>query len=245
VAVLASLATSAAAGDLPRLAQTTGPVPTYEVLTIVRSAKLDPIGYPIRRGPTYVLRAIDDEDREVRVVVDARYGDILAITPVMTASREALRELPPRRYIGLYGPERRAPIIHEADPPLERPRASVPNASLYGPDALRPPGRGPEPPPIIYSDRSSGEGVGAATDGVLPPPPERFPQRAPPGAAQPAPQKRAAAAPPKQAPLPRPRPADAAKVDAAPAPSSNPTPSPEGSPPAAAEEKSAIDQMPH
>ena len=30
----------------------------------------------MRRGPNYVLRAIDDNDREVRVVVDARSGDI-------------------------------------------------------------------------------------------------------------------------------------------------------------------------
>ena len=49
--------------------------------------------------------------------------------------------------------------------------------------------------------------------GTLPPPPERFPQRAAPAA--PKPMKRTAAAPPKQAPLPKPKPA--AKADAPPA----------------------------
>ena len=51
--------------------------------------------------------------------------------------------------------------------------------------------------------------------GMLPPPPERFPQRAAP-AAPPKPMKRTAAAPPKQAPLPKPKPA--ANTDAPPAP---------------------------
>ena len=83
-------------------------VPPYEVLTIVRSAGLDPIGQASRRGPIYVLRAIDDDDREVRVVVDARYGDIVSITPVMTASRDVPpREFPPRRYWGPVRARRR------------------------------------------------------------------------------------------------------------------------------------------
>src|SRR5687767_5671929 len=104
VAALAAFASPAAAGDLPRLAQAIQFVPPHEVLTIVRSARLDPIGQPLRRGLTYVLRAIDDDDREVRVVVDAQYGDILSIRPVMTASRDVqLRELPPRRYRGPDG----------------------------------------------------------------------------------------------------------------------------------------------
>jgi hypothetical protein len=262
LAVLAALATPAAAGDLPRLAQSVEMVPPYEVLAIVRSAGLDPVGRPMRRGPTYVLRAIDDDDREVRVVIDARYGEIMSITPVMTASRDLpLRELPPRRTMGPYErapdgygrPGYRSappPIIYESDPPLERPRAGLPDDPRHAGQALPPPARG-GPPPVIYSDRSPDEiesrplsrprpvapqasietDHAPGADGLLPPPPERFPQRAPPPAAKPAPPKRAAAAPPKQAPLPKPRPPAAATVDAEPPPQPQP--------------KSAVDEMPN
>ena len=70
--------------------------------------------------------------------------------------------------------------------------------------------------------------------GMLPPPPERFPQRAAP-AAQPKPVKRAAAAPPQQAPLPKPKPA--AKPDASPAPQLVPQPARPAAP--------AADDTPH
>ena len=265
--MLAALAAHPAkAGDLPRLAQTIELVPPYEVLTIVRSAGLDPIGQPARRGPVYILRAIDDDDREVRVVVDARHGDIVSITPVMTASRDLPpRELPPRYRMDPYEraepyeappPRYRSgpPIIYETEPPLERPRASVPVDPRYGRQALPPPVRGSEPPPVIYGDRppdgierrplasprsiepaapqaSIEPDIRPGSDGLLPPPPERFPQRVPPPAAKPTPPKRAAAAPPRQAPLPKPRPADSAKVESA--------------PPPAPDKKSAADQMPH
>ena len=53
-------------------------LPPYEVITIVRSTGLDPLGPPMRRGPNYVLRATDEDDQEVRVVVDARSGDIVS-----------------------------------------------------------------------------------------------------------------------------------------------------------------------
>jgi hypothetical protein len=222
----------------------------------------------------------------------------------MTASRDGPpRELPPRRYRGPYerpdgygSDYRSAPpiVVYESDPPLDRPRGSIPNSSLYGPDALTPPARG-EPPRVIYSDGPTGapsdqaygrrmapprdagpppviaatppdgierrqlsppqsiapsgpragidaRGEPGPQDGMLPPPPERFPQRALPPAAKPAPPKRAAAAPPKQAPLPKPRPPEATKIDAAPAPSSGGESSPA---PAASGKKPAIDQMPH
>ena len=64
-----------------------GALPPHEILTILRSTGLDPLGQPVRRGPNYVLRAIDDTDREVSVVVNARSGDVLSVTPVQTASR--------------------------------------------------------------------------------------------------------------------------------------------------------------
>jgi hypothetical protein len=272
VAALAALATPAAAGDLPRLAQAMEVMPPHEVLTMVRSAGFDPIGQPARRGPTYVLRAIDEDDRQVRLVIDGRYGDIVSITPLMTASRNipAREELPRQRYPGPYerpadygrpGYRSGPPIIYRSDPPMERPRAGLPDDPMYAGRALPPAGRGLEPP-VIYSDRPSDDiarrplpspgsaapagqrakvepGDAPGPDGLLPPPPERFPQRTPPAAAKPPAPKRAAAVPPKHAPLPKPRPAEAAKVEPAVEPAA-PAPSAPVEPP-----KSAVDQMPN
>ena len=79
-------------------------LPPHEILTILRSTGFDPLGQPVRRGPNYVLRAIDDNDREVRVVVSARSGDVLSVTPMQTASR-----MPPPRGGITMGPYERMP----------------------------------------------------------------------------------------------------------------------------------------
>src|SRR4029078_10983074 len=100
-AALAVLALSA-----PAAAQGYGPggLPPHEILTILRSTGLDPLGQPVRRGPNYVLRAIDDSDREVSVVLSARSGDVLSVTPVQIASR-----MPPPRGGLTWGPYERMP----------------------------------------------------------------------------------------------------------------------------------------
>jgi hypothetical protein len=89
-AVASLLACPTAAHAEPmRLAQAVeyGGLPPYEIITIVRSAGLDPIDRPVRRGPHYVLHAIGQNDQEVRVIVDARRGEIVRIVPTMSASR--------------------------------------------------------------------------------------------------------------------------------------------------------------
>ncbi len=86
LAVLA-LSTPAAAQSYQPGARPAGVMPPYEILTMVRSTGFDPIGQPVRRGPNYVLRAVDDTDREVNLVINARTGDILSVTPIQTASR--------------------------------------------------------------------------------------------------------------------------------------------------------------
>jgi hypothetical protein len=235
-------------------------LPPHEIITIIQSTGFDPIGQPIRRGPNYVLRAIDEYDREVNLVVSARSGEVLSVKPIATASR-----MPPPRdgaTIGPYGqtppgyippPGSRGvysagpPIIDEDDEPpvyAPRPPAPVPGALPRSGYAARPPAAGAMPPDeadgppptseprVITStepDRNRVQG------GALPPPPERFPQRAvapPPGKPKP-PVKRAAAVP-QQAPLPRPKPQ--AKGDAAlpPSPAMEmappPPPAPESKP---------------
>ena len=54
-------------------------MPPYEAARIVRSAGLVPIARPTRWGASYVVPAIDRLGNTVRVMVDGRYGDILAV----------------------------------------------------------------------------------------------------------------------------------------------------------------------
>ena len=182
-AVAALLLTLPAAAEPMLLAQGAPPamVSPYEVLTIVRSTGLDPLDRPIRRGPNYVLHAIGRDGREVRVVVSARYGDIVAVTPMASASR-----LPPGAGPGLrMGPyERMAPegyipaeplprdvyesgppVVYEADPPIlyaPRPPAAVPNPQPYPrgappyPRGAQPLPPGAEPPPVITATPQDG-----------------------------------------------------------------------------------------
>ncbi len=67
-------------------------LPPFEILTIVRSLGLDPLGRPVRRGAAYVLRAADESGQEMRVVVDARSGRVRSAVPVIPAA--AWRERP-------------------------------------------------------------------------------------------------------------------------------------------------------
>ena len=89
-------------------------MPPYEIIAIVRSTGFEPLSRPVRHGPTYSLQAADPAGRPVRVVVDARLGRIVGVTPV-THGRFA------------------APIM---EPPYGRPPAgvaSVPDGDGYGP----------------------------------------------------------------------------------------------------------------
>jgi hypothetical protein len=225
-----------------------GVLPPYEIVTIIRSTGLDPLGRPMRRGAHYVLHAVGDDDREVRVLVNARSGKILSVTPVETASRllpgaavERYEPMPSAGYIPpgwpelyeaeppvIYEGER--PVIYEGEPPViygPRPPADVPMAPPPGRYAT-PPDRADAPP---VSEPRVITAIEPGRAGLLPPPPERFPQRVPPAAAaKPKPAKRAVAALPKQPPLPKPRPGGSAGV----APSA---PKPES--------KSAVEQLPN
>src|SRR5689334_24283415 len=92
LAVLVLLAPAAA--EPLRLAQARGPelLPPHEVLTIVRSTGFDPLDRPVRRGPNYVMHAVDEQDREVTLLINGRSGRIISVTPFTTAS-----QMPPSR----------------------------------------------------------------------------------------------------------------------------------------------------
>lgn len=243
-------------------------LPPHEIITIVRSTGFDPLGQPVRRGQNYVLRAIDEYDREVDLLVSARSGELLSVHPVSVASRTP----PGPRAGGTVGPNERMPpgyvpppsayrggppIIDEDDdeePAIAAPRppASVPGAApprtaypAQPPAAGALPPRnasGPRPSPeprVITSTEPDQDGT---QSGALPPPPERFPQRLATPPVKPKPPAKRTAAVPKQAPLPKPKP-QASKVEvAAPPP---PEPAVEKASPAAPAPESRPDPVPN
>ncbi|ARQ00490.1 PepSY domain-containing protein [Pseudorhodoplanes sinuspersici] len=58
-------------------------LPPYEVSTIVASMGMRPLDRPIWRNGRYVINAIDRNGREVRVVLDAHDGQVIAVRPRM------------------------------------------------------------------------------------------------------------------------------------------------------------------
>jgi hypothetical protein len=250
-----TLLASSAAAEPQRLAQGFAPdvLPPYEIMTIVRSTGLRPLDRPRRRGPVYMMYAVGRGGRELRVVVDARFGDILSVRPVATAWRG-----PP----GLtYGPYERVPPRYVQPPDVYGngpPDDDELPGSIYGarPRAILPPPRvSAAPPPDdpiaaprydrpIREPRVIPAIPEAELNGPLPPPPERFQRRPqPPAAAKPAPNKRAAAVETRP-PQPKPRPqAKAAppEVKAAP-PEVDASPMP---PPFPEESKPAGEAVPH
>ena len=164
--------TPAAAAE--RVARAANVLPSYEILTIVRSTGLNPLGQPTRRGARYLLRALDEGGLEVRVVVDGRVGEILSVTPITIARRGV--DAPP---LSIYdaGPplDEVGPPVYEATPQLYEPDQPVvyrpvpsavyePEVKVFVPSPLSSPG-------VIMAPPETEE------PGLLPPPPPRFPQR--------------------------------------------------------------------
>ena len=197
VAALSVLAFSVpAAAEPQRLAQAmeAGLLPPHEIITIVRSTRLDPIGRPVLRGPNYVVLALDEDDREMRVIVNARRGEIIRIVPVQAASRmpppgagyatgpyERMeryeRMAPAPRYVAPDGghTSARPPVIDDDDDDLPyeqqapRPPGTMPGAAARRGTAPPPRTGYADPPPVIRSaPPASGPGVARGTD--LPPP---------------------------------------------------------------------------
>jgi hypothetical protein len=155
-------------------------LPPYEIMSIVRTTGLTPLTRPMRRGPYYVLVAVDRVGRQMRVVVDAQLGDIVNLRPALAAAS--------------YGPEVARPLAAvPAGPPAD---AIV--VTPYGARA----GADMSPPPRPLAHPSA--------DSLVPPPPRSVPDAHAAGAAGPAvpPTRLAVTEPagPPPPPLPRPRP---------------------------------------
>jgi protein transport protein SEC31 len=232
-----------------------GVMPPREIMGMLRSTGFDPLDRPVRRGPNYVLRAIDGNDREVTLVINGRNGRILSATPLRTASR-----MPPGAPSGVtMGEWQRMPPGYTPPPgyvPQPGYRSGAPTADdeYDNPPVQGVPPRYGNNPPREYNPGQPGDEADAQPQsdpqvipadpesGPLPPPPERFPQRVTPP--QPKPLKRAAAAPPKTAPLPKPKPnAPAASTSTPPAAATKEWPN-SSAPSSAAPKSSAPAKMP-
>jgi hypothetical protein len=195
-AVLCLLSSPALAQSMPPTGSMAalGPVlPPQRIVKILRSNGLAPQATPVRNGEAYQVRAIDRMGRQVRVAIDARYGDILMIRPIAMGPRGAYGYGP----YGPYGPYRAAPWY-------------------YGEPPYAPPGVHPTPPP----DRSAGltpppplpRPKPAAKPAAVKPAPAQPPaatpaEPAPAAAPPPPPAGETPPAPPAAAPPPPPAPA--------------------------------------
>ena len=63
----------------PRPPAPIGPMATDDVSEIVQAMGLDPVGHPARSGPFYVQHALDGFGRTLRVTVDARRSQVIAV----------------------------------------------------------------------------------------------------------------------------------------------------------------------
>jgi hypothetical protein len=212
VVALGCALTEPAAAEMLRLAQTVpGMLTPSDAIAVVRSSGMRPTGIPEWRGRNYVVRAVDKSGDPVRVVIDARMGEIRSVVPVLPA-----REYPP------VMTDEWVPMPRHLAPPPPGAHDDAPPPILYERGPLRPivsvPPSGPAPPMLHDRDPPDEPPSIVAPErvrepGLLPPPPERFPPRTPAApAAKPAPVKTApvkrAAAPvaPANPPLPKPKP---------------------------------------
>jgi hypothetical protein len=133
-------------------------LPPYEIMSIVRSTGLTPLTRPMRRGPYYVLVAIDRVGRQMRVVVDAQLGDIVNLRPALAA--------------GSYGPEVGRPVVM---PGAAMPPADIGSAAPgFGPRSGGDNALAPTPPRSIPTARTVNAAPAAA------PPPSRMATAEPP-----------------------------------------------------------------
>src|ERR1700722_8502949 len=78
-AALALTSAAAAQSPGPAPAPAYGALPPVRIAAIVRAAGFDPLFRPMRQGDTYVLRALDRNEVEYRLVIDAFTGRTISI----------------------------------------------------------------------------------------------------------------------------------------------------------------------
>jgi hypothetical protein len=150
------------AGPVGRL----GPVlPPQEIGKILRANGFAPQATPVRNGEAYQVRAIDPRGRQVRLAIDARYGDILMVRPIAMAPPGAYGPRPYGPPPGYYNDDMPTgaisayPPAPPAKPPIPRPKPAAkpaaaaaatpaaPEAAPASPASVAPPASSPAEPP--------------------------------------------------------------------------------------------------
>lgn len=117
----------------------TAPVSPYAIHATLRAHGLRQVTQPVLSGPYLVVRAVDGYGQTVRVLMNARYGNIVQIAPLPPAPVYAGRGYP-------YGPY--PPRYSDARPgPKAEPTPAGPHAAYPGPDVPEDPALSPLPPP--------------------------------------------------------------------------------------------------
>jgi hypothetical protein len=137
-----------------------GALPPFEIMRIVRAGGFTPVSRPVRRGPYYVLLAVDRGGRDMRVAVDARRGEIVDLRPAFAGvpygPQLGVAPPPPPAPDLLAAPLRGGPAPTGEDAPVPR---TPPN-----PRAATAPAPASPPPPAPAPTRSV-----AADPAELPP----------------------------------------------------------------------------
>jgi hypothetical protein len=145
-------------------------MPPQGIGNILRARGFVPQATPVRNGEAYQVRAIDRYGRQVRLAIDARYGNILMVRPIAMVAPGAYGPRPygpppgyydglPTGAVGAYPPPPgvgpppgRTATLNPAHPPIPRPKpaatpAAVTPAPAAAPEAEPAPAATPAPAP--------------------------------------------------------------------------------------------------
>ena len=157
----------------PGAAAALAPVmPVQEIGKILRAHGFAPQATPVRNGEAYQVRAVDRYGRQVRVAIDARYGDILMVRPIAMLPPNAYGPRPygpppgyydePTGAIGAYppvpgaAPPPQSAALVPAHPPVPRPKP------VAKPAAVTPAPAAPEVTPAAPAAASPAPGPATA-----------------------------------------------------------------------------------
>jgi hypothetical protein len=169
-------AAPAAAQYVPRPVVPIGPLPAQDVSEIVQAMGLEPVGAPVAHGPFYVQRARDDFGRVLRVTVDARRSQVIAIEAAGQPRGAYAGYAPYGPYAG-YGPYRAPYAMPGPNASLEPPGSVMGSRAPQG--ALRPHSASIAPDLPTQPAPAKPKAKSAAVTPQTPPTPRKRPAAAP------------------------------------------------------------------
>ena len=122
----------------------TAPVSPYAIHATLRAHGLRQVTQPVLSGPYLVVRAVDGYGETVRVLMNARYGNIVQIAPLPPAAVYAGRRYPYGPYPPRYSD---VPPDLKAEPAPGGPNEAYPGPAMPEDPALRDHATSPLPPP--------------------------------------------------------------------------------------------------